>query len=427
MGQMAILQLNSTNPGFSFIIEKNPETGMLVKSIRKGKAFGWFSDPSVYNIYFKDAENEVSYQQQKDEQFEYLNATRYNSPIFPLNAVNDFFSTASKKQHDKDVEGYKHTITVNTVHVEHVRYLEYFQSHMPNFHLEYEEIAFKTYRIKVETSESVHQLLNYTNVLFLNLTFISEDYMHVTGKETIEKYIRSINSIDAPFYIRYLFVRNILTSKEKFFKYKESLENWSKHTINFAYGPTNIQRRDFITEHYRFDKPIVDIGCGDGAYALPFSRKINEFDYHAIDIDYDIREKLTWKLKKKEIENVIVYESLDHFLETYESDQNVDVLLTEVVEHMPIKTATKFVKQILKEINLEKLVLTTPNADFNQFYELTTLRHHDHDWEMTKDEFINWIETILTNTDYEYQWSGIGDCVNGIYTTQAAIIKRKGA
>lgn len=58
---MAIVQLRSTNPQLSFIIRKNPQSGMQLRPVRQGIAYGWYSDEATYNVYFKDADNEVSY------------------------------------------------------------------------------------------------------------------------------------------------------------------------------------------------------------------------------------------------------------------------------------------------------------------------------------------------------------------------------
>jgi hypothetical protein len=84
---MAIIQVRSTNPQFSYMIKKNPNSGMMLRSIRKGMAYGWYADEQTFNVYFKDADNEISYKQNEQENFEYLNVSRYNTPLFPLNAI----------------------------------------------------------------------------------------------------------------------------------------------------------------------------------------------------------------------------------------------------------------------------------------------------------------------------------------------------
>ncbi|WP_420871913.1 hypothetical protein [Cohnella rhizosphaerae] len=58
---MAIVQLKSSHPQFTFLIRKNPSTGMQLRQIRQGMAYGWYSDDSTYNVYFKDADNDISY------------------------------------------------------------------------------------------------------------------------------------------------------------------------------------------------------------------------------------------------------------------------------------------------------------------------------------------------------------------------------
>lgn len=99
---MAIVQVRSTNPQFSFLIKKNPNSGMMLRSIRRGMAYGWYTDQQTFNVYFKDADNEISYKQHENENFEYLNVSRYNTPLFPLNAINEFFSASLKAQDERD-------------------------------------------------------------------------------------------------------------------------------------------------------------------------------------------------------------------------------------------------------------------------------------------------------------------------------------
>jgi hypothetical protein len=40
---------------------------MQIREIRKGLAHGWYTDAGCFNVYFKDADNEVSYKKDKDE------------------------------------------------------------------------------------------------------------------------------------------------------------------------------------------------------------------------------------------------------------------------------------------------------------------------------------------------------------------------
>lgn len=419
---MAIVQLKSTNPEFSFIIKKNPASGMQLRSIRKCIAYGWYGDLQSYNIYFKDADNEISYLQSKDESFEYLNVSRYNTPLFPLNAMTEFLSSTFKKKDNKDIDGFTNELFINLVHIELPRYIDFFNTHFEEFKIEIVHQTHKSYKMMIKTNKSIYDLLNFANVLFVFLSMLGKEYLGITD-DVIEKYIKSINIIDAPFYIRYLFARNILLSKDKFYKYKKQLEQTSKYDINLAFGDTSIQRRECIQNIIPFNKSILDVGCGEGFYALPFSKKIQDNFYYAIDIDEELTKAIDCKAEKRNIENLITFNSLDKFLESY-NEELVDVILTEVVEHMNVTEAEILVKSIYKNVNFDKFIITTPNSTFNKYYALEKFRHDDHKWEMNKDEFKSWIEKMFKNTEFKLEFLNIGDSVNGTHTTQGILITK---
>src|SRR5208283_3610542 len=90
---MAFLQIQSNNPQLSFLLRKNPQSGMLARELKQGTLFGWFSGKgdTTYNAYFRDAPNSVSYKAHPDQDFEYIDTSRYSSPQFVLNANSDLF------------------------------------------------------------------------------------------------------------------------------------------------------------------------------------------------------------------------------------------------------------------------------------------------------------------------------------------------
>lgn len=431
---MAIVQIRSTNPDFSFLIKKNPHSGMLLRSIRKGLAYGWYSDKQSFNVYFKDADNEISYKQHQQESFEYLNVSRYNTPLFPLNALNEFFSAPLKEQDERDIDGYEHAFFINMIHVELTRYIEFFDKHLKDFHFEVVHQAHKSYSLTVTTTKSLYELLHAVSVLCLFLAIHGNEYIDISDS-ILDKYIKSVNVIDAPFYIRSLFARNVLASRDRFQRYKTELEKTERYSIQLAYGGTALQRRSYITHTLAFDKSIVDVGCGEGFYALFFAGKI-EASYYAIDINEEVLEKVMRKAEAKQLDNIAAFGSINQFLDSYNGEQ-VDVILTEVIEHMSMEEAQQLIEQICCELDFERFVITTPNADFNTFYELSELRHLDHKWEMGAAEFQQWISTILeainklntintSKLQVQAEFIAIGDGVNNIQTTQGVILQKRG-
>lgn len=416
---MAIVQLSSTHPDFTFLIRKNPASGMLIRPIRKGLAYGWYSDPQTFNVYFKDADNEVSYKRSEHEEFEYLNVSRYNTPLFPLAAINEFFSNPLKPE-ERDSEGHRHTLFVNMIHVELERYIHFFAKHLPDIEFELTHLAHKSYSLTMTTERNLYYLLHASGVLFLFLSMFGKEFLDLSDA-VLEKYIRSLQIIDAPFYIRSLFVRNFLGSRSRFRKYVGELERTDRYKIEFDFGSTAHQRRSAITELLAFDKSILDIGCGEGFYAIPYAERIKEdYNYYAIDVNEEVLEQTVRKAEKQELDNLIPFASLEAFLENY-SGETVDVVLTEVVEHMGQQEAAELIRTVLAKVNFERFVITTPNADFNRYYELEGLRHEDHDWEMSREAFADWIEELSAGSRFELRRLEIGDRVDGVTTTQGVL------
>ncbi|AIQ38802.1 class I SAM-dependent methyltransferase [Paenibacillus sp. FSL R5-0912] len=419
---MAIVQLKSTNPKFTFLIKKNPQSGMQLRPVRKGIAYGWYSDDATYNVFFKDADNELSYKQSDSDSFEYLNVSRYNTPLFPLNAVNEFFSTPVKAQDERDIEGYEHTFYIHMVQVERLHYIEFFNKHLKDYTFSLQHQAHKSYSLTITTHKSLYHLLHVTQVLSLFLSIFGDEYIDISDR-ILDKYIRSLNVIDAPFYIRSLFARSFLTTRELFKRYKASIEQTEQASIGLEYGGTAMQRRTFISSVLPFNKPILDIGCGEGFYAIPFAGKI-ESTYYAVDINAELLEVVNRKAKAKQIDNIATFGSLDHFLESYNGEQ-VDVILTEVVEHMSEDEAAALIRQIIGSVDFAQLIVTTPNADFNRYYELEGFRHEDHKWEMGIDAFREWFTDTIQGLAVEAEYGMVGDRVDEIRTTQSAIVRRK--
>ncbi|MEK0312257.1 class I SAM-dependent methyltransferase [Cohnella sp. 56] len=419
---MAIVQVRSANPKFTFLIKKNPGTGMQLRPVRQGMAYGWYSDDATFNVYFKDADNEISYKQREDESFEYLNVSRYNTPLFSLNAINEFFSAPFKAQDERDEPGYEHSFFINMIHVDRTRYIDFFAKHMKEYTFALEHRAHKSYALTVTTRKSLYHLLHVVSVLCLFLSMFGDEYIDISDA-ILDKYIRSLNVIDAPFYIRSLFARNFLSSRERYKKYKADIEQTSRYAISLEYGGTAMQRRNYISGVLPFNKPILDVGCGEGFYAIPFAGKI-ESTYYAVDVNEELLEVVARKAAARQVDNIALFRSLDHFLESY-NGETVDVILTEVIEHMDAAAAAALIRQVCSQVNYDRLIITTPNADFNRYYELDGFRHEDHKWEMDQEAFRQWFAVTVSGVDMVYTFVMMGDCVDGVHTTQGVIVQGK--
>lgn len=430
---MAFLQIESTNPNFTYILKKNPASGMLIKPNRKGRLFAWYSNPKIFNIYFRDSDMEVSY---SGEDFEYMDVTRYNAPMFLINAFAEFLNHM-RKVDDKDVMGCENVLRINQMRCK-PRSLEQFKSHFMSlgYEFKFEEVAFRNYRIEIKTKNTLRELVNLGQILSIFSSLLNNDLEHVSDDD-IDKYIACLKVIDSPYYIRHLFKIYFLKTEKIFKKYKALIEKSEKEKIEFEFGSTITQRISAIRRLIDFKNGIVDIGCGTGEYVREFAPKLGDgLEYHAIDIDAGRIEAVRRLCNRKELTNVSVWSSVDEFISGGVVN-NANMIMTEVVEHMTKENAAMLVSKVIGW-KFKSLIITTPNKTFNSNYQLLDedMRNDDHVFEMTKEEFVTWIEDTVQgflenntakndNLIFNVRFFDIGDNVNGMRPTSAVIIERK--
>lgn len=414
---MCNLQIRSSNKNFSWVLGKNPESGMLIKSVRSGHLFGWYQNDNIYNVYFKDGDDEVSYNTYKDE-FEYQNVSRYNSPYFVLDVVNQYFKHNLKEEVVYDIPS-ENTITICNVFLKRLQELYFFQKEFTQISLEYEQTIGDNYKITIKNNGTLHELFSITSLLFLLLA-IRCDHLRRLEDDMIKKYINIINSLDVSYYIRNIFKINLFNHVDQFNKNKEDLEKSNKYNIKLEFGNTQQQRYHYVYNHYKTKygdiikvENILDIGCGEGDYLFRLCSKI-QGKYIGIERDQEIRELIQRKCKARGHDNVWVYESIDEFLESDHSKEEVNVLIMEVIEHNEKDEVIDILSKVFNKVDFKDILITTPNIKFNKYYNIDGFRHDDHKFELTPEEFQYLTlkpevgENILVYEDFV-----IGDRVNG--------------
>lgn len=438
---MSIIKLSSENKYFSFIISKNPNSGLSAKSLRKGVLFGYYSegDEKSYNIYFKDGSDEVSFPAYEGEDFEYLNVTRYNSASFVVSAIDDMlrsafkspeFSTPSGEM--KDSGGNVSTFFINMIHIKNERYIAAFEDYFPEYQVDAKLINGKNYQITITTKKTIFELLNFAS-LFGIFNSIVNNEPNFIGDDNIAKYIRCMNVIDAPYFLRYLFKIRFIKGMNTFNKYieglgvvKNELSKNGKTKIEMTFGDTWQARQMAIEERLEFKNNILEIGVGEGKYVTRFNRYMKDLNHYAIDIDEEVIEEAKRRVNNKGLKNVSFFNSTQDFLDSGNNEGIFDVILTEVIEHMSILEAEELIKLVINNVNFNKFIITTPNADFNKNYFLQGFRHHDHVFEMLSKEFCEFINKIVNDYgDLEVEFINIGDLVDGDSPTQGCVIKKR--
>ena len=427
---MALLHLTSNNPNFSYAISKNPDTGIIVRKLHNGKLFGFFSATDKYSVYYRDAVNLVSYKSFREESFEYMNTSRYNTPLYPIDVISLLFRSQLKGSDDitdYDQPGYNNSIELNIVRFDSTKYIDIFSKYFPDFNVTPVTISHKNYKIFIKTNRTITDLINYTALFMIfNILKNTNDYIEMNPDQMV-KYIKCLDRLDAPYFMKYVFKTNLIRSPKLFKQYKETLEASKHQKIEMEHGSTNDQRLALVQNKLSYNVPICEIGCGEGNQTLCIARasQKSEIPVYAIDIDQECRNKVLRRIEKKDYTNVKVMESFEAFTNTISDDFPFEITMIEVIEHMEIGEATKLFKQVLnfcKQRPRSKLLLTTPNRDFNQFYEIDDYRHDDHKFEFEENMFKHWILENTKNLNVEVNTFSVGDKVNGIPTTLAVFI-----
>ena len=161
---------------------------------------------------------------------------------------------------------------------------------------------------------------------------------------------------------------------------------------------------------------VIDLGCGSAPLTQmllkePQIRKVTACDVAARALDRAAqrlnldRMPLTLKNKLTLIQGSLTYR--DQRFEGYDC-----ACIVEVIEHIEPMRITSFEQVIFGFAKPGTVILTTPNREYNVNYEALPenhLRHSDHRFEWTREEFRYWTAHVCERFGYSCVISGISD------------------
>lgn len=175
---------------------------------------------------------------------------------------------------------------------------------------------------------------------------------------------------------------------------------------------------------------IVDFGSGEGKLSakLGFVNGVKEI--LAVEPSESASIKALKRFEKVEQkENFIMPKQIISSLFYYDERlKNKDIMiLCEVIEHIDEYRLPKIMRTILQGYRPKALLITTPNQEYNEVYEIGKgYRHPDHRFEWTRKEFYKWCEKQNENSEYEITFDGIGEEHEHYgYPTQMCLFTRK--
>jgi len=232
--------------------------------------------------------------------------------------------------------------------------------------------------------------------------------------EALRVAARLLVEAEAPYLLRYVFVRDLLRDVIAFEEISPLLEG--KHFV-LNWGGSHEHRMQAIAPYLDGGAlTLVDIGCGNGGYLERFAPK------YGFAVGYEkvrhIRDTAIARVTKAGLGNV-------EFHREYKGQGlpfDADVLMTEVLEHMPIETAEALLRSVLKA-RPRRVVLTVPNRCFNVNYKSGgAFRHDDHHWEPDPECFRLFLLAAAKGLDVSIDLRGIGDFAHRVPASLMAIV-----
>ena len=383
-----IIQINSTNEYLSYVLNKNPASGLTIKGLRKGFVFGKFvNDTSTYICGFQEGINQDSFEKEGS----YLIYKGYCSSESALNVLTSLFDCVTKdnnREYEKEP-----SLNIITIKCIEANEKNIFAFHNENIKVYGNKVADDCNLIELNISNngSLIDLIRYT-CLFLYMQTINDSvgFLQIDQAKLYANIIKKDDSI--PFIIRHRF-RGILEQNIAK-KIVPMLNNESIKLCNI--GRNENQRMAFVSQHIKY-KNVLDIGCGPGK----FIKTSKATKYIGVDIDEKALERAKVKAGYVNIE-ASFYTDWQQGIE--QLTEPTTVLLIEFIEHVERELANKILIGLIQNRYVNQILISTPNKNFNKYFNIldSNVRFEDHIYELTEKEFkeqipgddINWGDSV---------------------------------
>ena len=161
---------------------------------------------------------------------------------------------------------------------------------------------------------------------------------------------------------------------------------------------------------------VVDLGCGEGVLIHALLKDPQFQEIVGVDVSTQRLTVAERKLKLKRAPEAVrkrvrLFQSAltyrDRRLKGYDA-----CCAVEVIEHIEPERIRAFEDAIFTAARPQLVVVTTPNREYNANYEGLTknqLRHGDHRFEWTREEFNAWAADAAERNGYTVEISGVGE------------------
>jgi 3' terminal RNA ribose 2'-O-methyltransferase Hen1 len=178
----------------------------------------------------------------------------------------------------------------------------------------------------------------------------------------------------------------------------------------------NTQRLLAVVSALRGCESVIDMGCGQGNLLRLLLKEKSFTKIAGTDVSPSALDQAKRPLNFDELPDVLKNRvTLFQSSLTYEDERHAGydaAAVVEVVEHLDPDRLAAFEQVLFARARPKKVVLTTPNIEYNENYKKLpkdTLRHSDHRFEWTREQFRRWADGVAERHGYSAAYAEIGD------------------
>ncbi|UUU30328.1 3' terminal RNA ribose 2'-O-methyltransferase Hen1 [Streptomyces sp. CA-210063] len=200
--------------------------------------------------------------------------------------------------------------------------------------------------------------------------------------------------------------------------------------------PLVVRRRDAIIAALKESGAarVLDLGCGQGQLVQALLKDVRFTEIVGTDVSMRALTIASRRLKldrmgERQASRVQLFQSslayTDNRLKGYDA-----AVLSEVIEHVDLPRLPALEYAVFGSARPRTVLVTTPNVEYNVRWETLPaghVRHGDHRFEWTREEFRTWAATVAERHGYEVEFVPIGpDDPEVGPPTQMAVFKQRG-
>ncbi|MDR2789287.1 MAG: 3' terminal RNA ribose 2'-O-methyltransferase Hen1 [Candidatus Accumulibacter sp.] len=160
-------------------------------------------------------------------------------------------------------------------------------------------------------------------------------------------------------------------------------------------------------------RSVIDIGCGEGHLLALLVKETSFTKIAAVDVSFSMLERARDRIRYERLSEA-QKERIDVFQGslTYRDKRFAGfdaACVVKVIEHLDLPRLSAFEQVLFRHARPRNVILTTPNREYNEKYGVDGLRHGDHRFEWTRDEFRRWGARVAGEQRYSVRFAEIGE------------------